>query len=106
MKVYLIREKKGIHAIAKYDPKTKECRVLKGSLISDTVSYSKTFRGSGAIEKLRTNGALAGNELTKDLLFKSSSTAANFVTGSSTNGMIAWKDKNGKTLRELIDSEE
>lgn len=29
-------------------------------------------------------------------------TAANFVTGASTNGMTAWKTKDGKTLKEAV----
>jgi hypothetical protein len=38
----------------------------------------------------------------KDVCFKSASTAANFVTGSSTNGMLAWKDKDGNNLKEIL----
>ena len=34
--------------------------------------------------------------------FKSPSTAANFVTGRSTNGLIAWKNIDKKTIKELI----
>ena len=34
--------------------------------------------------------------------FRSPSTAANFVTGNSTNGLLAWKDENGRTLKEIL----
>lgn len=47
-----------------------------------------------------------GTLLIKDVTFKSASTAANFVTGTSTNGLKVWKDKKGTTLKELISSEE
>ena len=32
-------------------------------------------------------------------------TAANFVTGVSTNGLIAWKDIEGNTLKSLLSEE-
>lgn len=38
----------------------------------------------------------------KDAVFKSSSTAANFVTGTSTNGLMAWKNEDGIKLKQLI----
>ena len=34
--------------------------------------------------------------------FKSSSSAANFVTGMSTNGLLAWKNEDGIPLKNLI----
>ena len=40
--------------------------------------------------------------VSKDVHFTSASTAANFVTGASTNGMTAWKTKDGKTLKEAV----
>ena len=38
---------------------------------------------------------------TKDVEFSSPSAAAAVVHGGSANGLIAWKDKDGKTLKEL-----
>ena len=38
---------------------------------------------------------------TKDIEFSSPSAAAAVVHGGSANGLIAWKDKHGKTLKEL-----
>ena len=43
-----------------------------------------------------------GTRVIKDVPFKSASTAANFVTGASTNGLTAWKDENGKTLKAIL----
>ena len=40
--------------------------------------------------------------LTTDKTFSSPSTAADFCIGSSNNGWLVWKDKNGKTLDEVI----
>lgn len=101
MKVYLIRERSGINATGEFDPAAKAVTVLKGSVLSETVAHTEKFRGTKSIEKSR-EGVLKGNVLQKDVAFKSASTAANFVTGSSTNGLTAWKDKNGKTIKEII----
>jgi hypothetical protein len=38
---------------------------------------------------------------TKDVEFSSPSAAAAVIHGGSANGLTAWKDKNGKTLKEL-----
>lgn len=100
MKLYLIRKKNGISATGEYNPTTKQLTVLKGSRVSDFISYTEKFRGAGSIEINRIN-TVKDSLVVKDITFKSSSTAANFVTGSSTNGLIAWKDKNGRTLKEI-----
>ena len=101
MKVYLIREKSGIKAMGEFDPATRAVTVLKGSVLSNTIAHTEKFRGTKSIEKSR-EGVLKGNVLQKNVAFRSASTAANFVTGSSTNGLIAWKDKDGKTIKEII----
>ncbi len=41
---------------------------------------------------------------TKDVEFTSPSAAAAVIHGGSANGLIAWKDKNGKSLKELEDA--
>ena len=40
------------------------------------------------------------------IMFKSSSSAATFVSASSLNGKISWKDANGTLLKELIEKGE
>ena len=40
-------------------------------------------------------------ELEFDKTFSSPSTAADFCIGSSNNGWIVWKDKDGQTLDEV-----
>ena len=101
MKVFIDRKKSGINAIAEFDPASKAVTVLQGSILSDTIAYTATFRGAKSIEKSR-EGVLVGNVLQRNIPFKSASTAANFVTGRSTNGLTAWKDENGKTIKEII----
>ena len=101
MKVFLVRDKNGVKATGEFDPVTKAVTVLKGSVLSATVAHTATFRGAKSIEKSR-EGVLKGHVLQVDVPFKSASTSANFVTGSSTNGLTAWKDDNGKTIKEII----
>lgn len=101
MKVYLKRQKNNVDAIAEFDLITKGMTVLKGSKLSATIAHTEKFRGAKSIEKSRT-GIVKDNTLLKDISFKSASTAANFVTGSSTNGLIAWKDTNGKNIKEIL----
>jgi hypothetical protein len=43
-------------------------------------------------------------KFTKDVEFTSPSAAAAVVHGGSANGLTAWKDKNGKSLKELEDA--
>lgn len=46
---------------------------------------------------LETNGILM-----TDIMFKSSSSAAMFVSGSSLNGKVYWKDSTGILLKDLL----
>lgn len=77
--------------------------VLKGSRISCTITHSEKFRGAKTIERFRAEYTENG-VVVHDAEFKSSSTAANFVTGTSANGLKAWKDKDGKTLQAILSS--
>lgn len=100
MKVYLNR-KNGISAIGEFNIENRCLTVKKGSTISTTISDSVKFKGASTIDKNRKLYA-NGNIVKKDVTFKSASTAANFVTGISTNGLIAWKDSSGKTIKSII----
>ena len=75
--------------------------VLKDSIIPGTIAHSAKFRGAKSIEKYRA-GVVDGTRVTMDVPFKSASTAANFVTGASTNDLTSRKDENGKTLKEIF----
>lgn len=101
MKVYINSSKSNIKAIGEFNKITRELLVLKGSKISENIAHSEKFRGAKSIEKQR-EGKIRNNILLEDIKFKSSSTAANFVTGRSSNGLIVWKNKDGKTIKELV----
>ena len=105
MRLYITRPRSGIKAVAEYNRINKTFIVLKDSIISENISLSEKFRGSKSITKYRVE-ATKGTRVIQDILFKSASTAANFVTGTSTNGLIAWKDQNGKTLKTLLEEME
>ena len=101
MELVIERATKGISAIAEYDPTNKRFVVLKGSKVSENISSAPTFRGAKAIRILREK-YVVDCVVKEDVYFKSSSTAGNFVTGTSTDGPSTWKDKNGKTLKMIL----
>ncbi len=102
MKVYLKSRKDDFDAQGEFDVTTQELVVLKGSRVSKTISSSPTFRGSTTIKKLR-DLHVKDEIVLENVAFKSSSTAANFVTGSSTNGLRTWKTADGISLKDLIE---
>ena len=91
----------GLDAQALFDTETRETVILKGSKIAASISDAPTFRGRKIIEKAR-KGCVIDNILQKDLSFNSPSTAGNIVTGRSTNGLQAWKDSDGRTLKSVL----
>lgn len=104
MKVYIIRKRGEINATAEYNPYTKECMVLAGSVLSSKIAVSEKFRGAHTIENAR-KGRVEKGVLKEDVVFKSASTAANFVTGSSTNGLITWKTEDGRTIKKTLEDD-
>lgn len=101
MKLYLKSKAKNIDAIGEYNLETGEFIVLKGSVLSENVVSQGTFRGTKAILKAR-EGCVKENVLLEDKKFTSSSTAANFVRGASSNGLLCWKDESGRPLKEIL----
>ena len=106
MVLYLIQEKKNIDATADYDVENKVFVVKKGSRVSKTVNHNTTFRSADSIEKMRANGVVVNGKVMKDVEFKSASTAANFITGTSTNGLISWKNEKGICLKAILEGED
>ena len=102
MKLSLCSKTKGIEAYADYDEHAGTFTVLAGSKVSSDVVTTGTFRGAKSVLKVREEHVI-GNQVIKNATFKSASTAANFVTGRSTNGLIAWKNKDGETLRKYFE---
>lgn len=101
IKLYIKRRDNSIDATLEYDSDHNSYTVLKGSKVSNSITMDKRFRSAGSIKKARANGVVVDCIVKENVVFKSASTAANFVTGTSTNGKIAWKDENGKTLKEI-----
>ena len=104
MKLYIKSKMKNIDAVCEYNRKTGSFIVLKGSVLSENVALTGTFRGARPILKAR-EGCVKDNILLVNKEFSSSSTAANFVKGISSNGLICWKDKNGKTLKAILNED-
>ena len=100
MKVYLKSRSGRYEATGEYNKITKELIVLKGSKVSASISNG-SFRSARSVDKYRKEVCTEEGIVFKDILFKSPSSAANFVTGSSTNGMLAWKDETGSSLKEI-----
>jgi len=78
--------------------------VLKGSKIANRKSYSERLLAKRN-DLLRTEQVKVVNDefvVMEDLLFTSPSAAADIVTGRSANGLTEWKDRNGKSLKDLV----
>lgn len=101
MKLYLKNRNDRFDATAEYNQQTGEFIVLKGSRVSDSISTAPTFRSVKTIEKQRSL-YVKNNIVQENVVFKSSSTAGNFVTGNSTDGPSSWKDETGKKLKEIF----
>lgn len=102
MKLYMKRKNKSVDAIMDHSVEDGQFVVLKGSKVAELLSNSTTFRGFDSVKKSRGNGVVIDGIVQQDMVFKSASTAANFVTGTSTNGLIAWKNEDGVTLKEIL----
>ena len=101
MELFLSSKRKGFCAKAIFDTESNNFVVLKGATVSENVARSEKFRGAKYIEKAREKYVVDGHVM-EDVVFNSPSTAANFTTGRSTNGLITWKDKDGVKLKELL----
>lgn len=81
--------------------------VFKGSqaILTDRASSQKTPWVVNMRQRLKDEGILEIKDnmlvFTKDTEFTSPSSAAAVIHGGSANGLTAWKDKNGKTLKEI-----
>ncbi len=100
MELYL-KTKAGANAVREYDPVTKAMVVRKGSIVAPGVHTDGKFRSASAVIKYREQYC-NGLKTKQDVVFKSASTAANFVTGRSTNGLITCKNSDGVILKSLL----
>ena len=104
IKVFLTNTRDDYYAVGEYNEKTNELKVLKNSRVCLNISSTWTFNPERII-KSRV-GKLDKDILIEDITFKSPSTAGNFVTGKSTDGLTAWKDENGISIKKYKINEE
>jgi hypothetical protein len=104
-KQILVCEIKGLRATGHLTP--TGFVVLKGSqaVLKERASAHQYPYTLASRIKLIEDGTLVQDKdhfkFTRDSEFSSPSAAATVVNGGSTNGLIAWKNKSGKTLKEL-----
>lgn len=102
MKIYL-KGRNGVYdATAEYED--GKITVLKGTKIQ--MDFAEHIRGGRLAKKFRESREYVdGNGLViKDCEFRSASTAAQFVTGRSTNGLVAWKLEKKVSLKDYLES--
>ena len=84
--------------------------VLKGSLavLTDRASSQKWPWAMNMRQRLKDEGVLVSKDdaliFTTDAEFTSPSSAAAVIHGGHANGLTAWKDESGKTLKEIESS--
>lgn len=78
--------------------------VLAGSSVNEKVSEKSLSPGAVKLrEKLFREGKVENLKTTEDILFSSSSAAADFLLGYSVSGPRTWKNNQGVSLKELDD---
>ena len=99
MKVFAKGRNDAYEAFGEYDGKSLV--VKKGSRISEKISG----KIQPVVTTLRNDSDTVSSEfiLLRDVEFRSPSTAASFVSGTISNGMIKWKNDAGKTLKSLTE---
>ena len=90
IKVTYKSKKRDCYADGEYDKETNTLKVKKGARVDEK------FRISKEAKKRDDTKIIKNNILVTDVIFKSPSVAAQFVSGSSLNGLKVWKtlDKN------------
>lgn len=100
MDLFLRKPRCNVFAEDVYSPEIGNMLVKQGAKVSEDIREYKS-KAASTIADARKE-VVENNILIRDLLFKSPSGAAAFVTGRNTNGLIAWKYENGVTLNELL----
>ena len=96
----ILKSKKNLHyATAEWDG--GRITILAGSKINLALTYPKMSEDA---KQARENAELVDTNgiLLKDVQFNSVSTAAQFVTGRSSNGYIAWRPDDKMSLKEYL----
>lgn len=101
-KMFFIRTRKGIDAKAIY--RDGRMIVLKGSIFTPIVSSSFKAHATRNMAIKKSEKMSSGYYcLLEDFSFDSPSAASQVMCGASSNGWIAWKTENGKTLKEYVE---
>lgn len=80
--------------------------VLEGAVVNEKTSVKSLSAGMQRLrQKLFDSGKVRNLITTEDILFSSSSAAADFILGYSVSGPQTWKAKDGRTLKEIENSQ-
>lgn len=100
---FYVKSQKGAYGIGVYCKENNTFKLLKGSIISSTISNA--FNRQATYNEIINNycNYSEGKYLLKmDYVFKSPSTASSVVLGRSSNGWLDWKNKEGKSLDDVF----
>ncbi len=75
--------------------------VLKGAVINEKTNTSLSEASGKKRDELIAEGKIKGLTAVEDLLFSSASAAATVILGYSVSGPKCWKDKDGRSLRDI-----
>lgn len=100
IEVYLTNRNKSYFAQGSYSEET--FIVKKGSKIS--LDFASHIKGGRKAKSFRDDPTVVDNDgnVLKDCVFGSPSTAAQFVTGRSTNGFISWRVDDHNNLKQFL----
>lgn len=80
--------------------------VFEGSTVNEKTSTKSLSIGMQKLrQKLFDSGKVQNLTTTEDILFSSSSAAADFILGYSVSGPRTWKSKDGRTLKDIENSQ-
>lgn len=100
LKLHTVSRDNLFEAKAIYDE--GKVKVLKGSRIK--ITPNDKFKPPQIVAEKRNDKNLVDDEgyLLEDVIFNSLSTAATFVAGRTSNGMITWKTEDGRYVRYTL----
>ncbi len=79
--------------------------VFKGSQSNEKFKKASTQSLRNKWNELRNQKIVDNGIFLKDIIFSSPSTAAAMVLGRNSNGLTEWKNKDGKSLKEIMNNE-
>lgn len=80
--------------------------VFEGAILNEKTSTKSLSAGMQRLrQKIMDSNKVQNYKTTEDILFSSSSAAADCILGYSVSGPQTWKSKDGRTLKEIENSE-